>query len=132
MIWFKHLIDKFYEAVNNHNAQEVSDLFCKDAIVLGRGSQKTRVNRKSIKEYFNFFANLEGIKILSKSYNIKKISNNAYVNNAIIKLHSNFSKNPIMARMTFVIKNNCIYLLHSSEIPKQLIFKNKSGKNVVL
>ena len=54
------------------------------------------------------------------------------MNNAIIKWHWNFSKKPIIARMTFLIKNNCIYLLHSSEIPKQLIYKNKKGKSIIL
>ena len=128
----KYLTDKFCNSITNNNPKDVSNLFCKDAILLGTVSQKIRINNKLIKEYFEYFANLDGIKVLSKSYRIKKISSNVYVNNAIIKWNWNFSKKPITVRMTFIFKNDCIYLLHSSEIPKQLIYKNKSGKNVVL
>ena len=79
-------------------------------------SERVR-NKENIKAYFNFFVKLPGIKVISRTYNISKISSNVYTNTAFITWNWDGLKEPIVARMTFIYRNNCIYQLHSSVMP---------------
>jgi hypothetical protein len=114
----KKLTDKWCDEVTvRNNPENIAKLFCKDATLLGTVSQiKRRGN--DIKYYFNYFAKLPNIKIISKEYNISKISSNIYVNNAFITWNWDGLKNPIIARMTFIYRNKCIFQLHSSGLPE--------------
>lgn len=112
------LTDEWIKQVTvNHDAEAVYKLFCSDARLLGTVSQTKRKGIE-IKKYFEYFVNLPNIKVISKSYNIEKIANGIYMNNAFITWKWDTINEPIVARMTFIYKNNCIILLHSSVLPE--------------
>ena len=116
----KKLTDYFLYNVINNKPKLLNNIFCKKGILIGTLSQKIRrkYSKFNIINYFNYFANLKGIKILSKKYNINKIESKIFVNNAEIKWKWDKIEKPIIARMTFIFKNNCLFLLHSSGLPK--------------
>ena len=100
----------------NHDPEKVVKLFCTDANLFGTVSQIVR-KKDDIKLYFEYFAKLPGIKVVKKEYSITKVTDNVYINNAIITWFWDELKNPINVRMTFVFKNDCIIQLHSSVVP---------------
>jgi len=100
-----------------HDSQKVADLFCEGGSLVGTVSQIKRTG-KDIKSYFDFFVNLPGIKVFEKKYEITKVSNDVYINTAFITWYWNTLDKPVVARMTFVIKHNCIFQLHSSVMPE--------------
>ena len=104
------------EVTITHNPETISSLFCPDGNLVGTVSQ---VKRKGldIKRYFNYFAKLPNIKIVKKEYNISKVTNNVFINTAFITWMWDGLENPIVARMTFVFRDNCIFQLHSSALP---------------
>ena len=60
---------------------------------------------------------LPNIEVISKDYNISKVTDNVYINTAFVTWKWNGLSEPIVARMTFVYRNNCIFQLHSSALP---------------
>jgi hypothetical protein len=111
------LTDKWCkEVVVNHDPVAIYQLFCKDGNLVGTVSQKKRKG-KDIKLYFDYFAKLPNIKIISKKYNISKVTSDVYINTAFIKWLWDGIDEPITARMTFVFKGKCIFQLHSSALP---------------
>jgi len=113
-----NLTDRWINAITvNHNSIETSDMFCSDGTLVGTVSRELR-NYNDIKLYFDYFANLPGIKVISRQYNISKITSNVYLNTAFITWEWDGLKEPIVARMSFIFKNNCIYQLHSSILPE--------------
>lgn len=111
------LTDKWiYEVTINNNPENIQNLFCKDGSLVGTVS---RVIRKGndIKSYFNFFSKLPGIKVLNREYNIMKITNNVFLNTSFITWSWDGLKTPIVARMSFIYKDQCIFQLHSSSLP---------------
>ena len=112
------LTDKWCDAIVMHNDPiKVSSLFCNDAILIGTVS-KTKRKNIDILRYFEYFAKLPNIKIVSKEYNISNVSSNVYINTAFIEWMWDGLQVPVIARMTFIYRGNCIYLLHSSAMPK--------------
>ena len=105
------------EVTVNHNPENIAKLFCSDGNLVGTVSQ---VKRKGIdiKLYFDYFANLPGIKVISKKYNISKVTPNVFVNTAFITWYWDGLKQPITARMTFIFRDKCIFQLHSSVLPE--------------
>ena len=105
------------EVTVNHNPENIAKLFCSDGNLVGTVSQ---VKRKGIdiKLYFDYFANLPGIKVISKKYNISKVTPNVFVNTAFVTWKWNSITSPITARMTFVFRDKCIFQLHSSALPE--------------
>ena len=111
------LIDTWIHCVTvEHDSQKVADLFCTNGSLIGTVSQIKRTG-KDIKAYFDFFVNLPGIKVFEKKYEITKVSNDVYINTAFVTWYWDTLDKPIVARMTFVVKNNCIFQLHSSVLP---------------
>ena len=108
-----------YNVTKTNNSKSLNNQFCNKGYLIATLSRKTRrkTNRGGMKEYFDYFANLKGITVLSKHYDIQKISKNVYLNQATIEWKWDAIKEPVIARMTFIIKNNCIFLLHSSSLP---------------
>lgn len=104
------------EVTINHDPEAIYKLFCPDGNLVGTVSQ---IKRKGldIKAYFDYFAKLPGIKVVSRQYNISKVTNNVFLNTAFISWHWNGLKKPIVARMTFLYRNKCIFQLHSSALP---------------
>ena len=108
-----------YNVTKSNNSTSLNNQFCNNGYLIATLSRKTRRKTKQggMKEYFDYFANLKGISVLSKHYDIQKISKNVYLNQATIEWKWDDINKPVTARMTFIIKNNCIFLLHSSSLP---------------
>jgi len=83
---------------------------------MGTVSQVKRTGL-DIKGYFDYFAKLPGIKVFEKKYNISQVTKDVFINTAFITWYWNDLDKPITARMTFVFRNNCIFQLHSSQLP---------------
>jgi hypothetical protein len=104
------------EVTVNHNPDAISKLFCSDGNLVGTVSQVKR-RGQDIKKYFDYFAKLPEIKVVNKKYNISQVSKDVYVNTAFITWTWKGLKKPIVARMTFTFRKNCIFQLHSSALP---------------
>ena len=84
---------------------------------------RDRIKRKgvNIERYFDYFAKLPNIQVVSRKYKISKIDNTIYVNNALIIWKWDGLDEPVTARMTFIFRiengNPCIFLLNSSVLP---------------
>ena len=85
--------------------------------MVGTVSQIKRTG-EDIKLYFDYFANLPGIKVVNRKYQITKVSDDVYINTAFITWYWDGLEAPVVARMTFIINNNCIFQLHSSVLPE--------------
>ena len=110
--------DDWINAVTiKHNPEEIANLYCSDGNLIGTVSQ---VKRKGddIRLYFEYFAKLPGIKIISKKYNISKVTSNVFINTAFIEWSWDTLDKPIIARMSFVFRDKCIFQLHSSALPE--------------
>lgn len=113
-----NLTDNWIKEVTINNSPEgVYNLFCNDATLLGTVS-KVKRRGKDIKKYFDYFAKLPSIKVINREYNISQIVNNVYVNSAFITWSWKGLEKPIVARMTFIFRNKCIFQLHSSGLPE--------------
>lgn len=112
----EQLTDAFLDAVEQGDPSAVARLFCPDAILLGTAS---RVERRGadIKKYFDYFAHLPGIRVVSKRHEVTRLDQDVYVNNAFVEWEWEGLEKPITARMSFVVKQDCIFELHSSELP---------------
>jgi len=105
------------EVTINHNPEAIAKMFCKNGNLVGTVSQIKRKDN-DIHRYFDYFAKKSGIKILSKKYNISKVTNNVFINTAFVTWMWDGLDNPIIARMTFVFKDKCLFQLHSSALPE--------------
>lgn len=113
------LTDNWIHAVTKLNDPiQVASLFCEDGNLVGTVSPTLREG-KAILEYFNWFAKLPNIKVLNKEYTISKVSDNIYMNNAWIRWLWDGLDEPIIARMTFLFRDDQIFHLHSSKLPKK-------------
>ncbi len=112
-----NITDKWIDNVtikNDPNA--VANMFCSDGNLVGTVSQVKRKG-EDIKKYFDYFAKLPNIKVLSKKYNISQVDKNVFVNTAFIEWTWDGLASPIIARMTFLFRGTCIFQLHSSALP---------------
>jgi hypothetical protein len=108
-IWIK-------EVTLNHDPAAIQALFCSDGNLVGTVSQVKRMGN-DIGRYFDYFAKLDGIEVVSRKYNISRVTNDVYVNTAFITWNWDALDAPITARMTFIYRGNCIFQLHSSALP---------------
>ena len=111
------LTDKWCDLVTiAHDPNEIYKMFCENGNLVGTVSQ---VKRKGddIKLYFDYFAHLPNIRITHKQYNISKVTDDVFINTAFITWTWDGLEDPIVARMTFVFRNKCIFQLHSSALP---------------
>jgi hypothetical protein len=114
----ENLTDQWINAVTiNNDPTEVANMFCSDGSLVGTVSREIRT-RDDIKRYFDFFAKLPEIEVISKKYNISKVTSNVYLNTAFITWKWQGLDEPIVARMTFIFRDNCIFQLHSSSLPE--------------
>jgi len=116
-LWIKNVTEK-------NDPELVSNMFCDDGNLIGTVSQKKRQGMY-IKKYFDYFAKLPEIKVIDKIYNISEVASNVYINTAFVTWNWKGLKKPVVARMTFVFRNKCIFQLHSSALPDM----NKDLKN---
>ncbi len=112
------LTDEWINQVTIKNSPEgVTNMFCPDGNLIGTVSQ---VKRKGIdiKKYFDFFAKKPGIKVLDKEYNISRVAPGVFINTAFITWFWSGLNEPVVARMTFVFREKCLFQLHSSVLPE--------------
>ena len=78
--YYSQLTDKWIKEVTiNRNPRAVANLFCDDAT-------------------------LPGIKVLNRKYNLSKISNNYFINTALITWYWEGLDEPLVVRMSFYIQ----------------------------
>ena len=117
----RRLTDRWCDEVTvKHDSTAISELFCKDGILIGTLSAGKRKN-KDIKLYFDHFANLPSITILAKKYYISKVSDNVFINTAYITWSWGAEDGDIniTTRMTFVYRGMHIFQLHSCVLPPE-------------
>ena len=100
----------------NKSPVEVASLFCPDGSLVGTVSQIKRTG-KDIERYFDYFAKLPNLKVVSHKYNISRVTSDVYLNTAFITWMWEGLEEPIVARMTFLFRGSCIYQSHSSALP---------------
>ncbi len=108
--------DRWIDAVEQHDAEAVARLFSPDGILIGTLSQIQR-RGEDIKRYFDYFVNLPGITVLSKTYNIVGIAPNVFLYLATLSWTWQGLEAPLTARMSFLYQGPLIYHLHSSAMP---------------
>lgn len=115
----KHLTNKFLDAVVvHHNPDHAANCFCDDGSLFGTVSQKLRTGCEIV-EYFDYFVHIPGIENIRREFNITKVANNVWLNSAFVTWNwTGMVGPPIVARMSFIFKGNCIYQLHSSVLPE--------------
>ena len=111
------LTDNWINAVTvNHDPKEIAGLFCKDGNLVGTVSQTIR-RGAAIESYFDYFAKLPNIKVVKKEYQIEKVTRDVFLNTAFITWKWDGLYEPIVARMSFLFRGDCIFQLHSSALP---------------
>ena len=107
----------FLSAVESGDAQAAADFFCEDGILLGTVSQIER-RGADIRKYFDYFANLPNLRVVERTHEISELEPDVYVDNAVVTWAWD-EHEPLTARMSFGVKNGCIFELHSSELPHE-------------
>ena len=116
-----------YNVTQKNDSNSIAQMFCDNGNLVGTVSQIKRQGI-DIKKYFDYFAKLPEIKVVDKKYDITEVVPNVYINTALITWSWKGLDNPIVARMTFLFKNKCIFQLHSSALPDlNQDLKNISG-----
>ena len=116
-----------YNVTKKNDPNAIAGMFCDNGNLVGTVSQIKRQGI-DIKKYFDYFAKLPEIKVVDKKYDITEVVPNVYINTALITWSWKGLDNPIVARMTFLFKNKCIFQLHSSALPDlNQDLKNISG-----
>ena len=100
----------------DHDPVAIGNMFCPDGNLVGTVSRVKRTG-KHIQKYFDYFAKLPGIRVLRKEYNITEVTPQVYINTAFITWSWQGIEEPIVARMSFVFRERCIFQLHSSALP---------------
>jgi hypothetical protein len=113
------LTNKWIKEVSiNNNPVAITKLFCPRAKLIGTFSKINRNKDDDIKEYFEYFAKLKGLRVLSKLYNIQRLDDRVFVNTVEIKWMWDALNKPNTTRMTFIYRDGCIAQLHSSVLPE--------------
>lgn len=113
---------------DKNKLDSILELFDKEGVLWGTFSQILRNNPLKIREYFNYFSNISGLKSIKTDFKMSCVTDDVYINNALISWESNNEddleeKKQLITRMTFVFKKNSItndwfiFELHSSELP---------------
>ena len=111
------LTDQWIRKVTvEHDPVSIGKMFCPDGNLVGTVSQVKRTG-KDIQKYFDYFAKLPGIRVLRKEYNITEVTPQVYINTAFITWSWQGIEEPIVARMSFIFREQCIFQLHSSALP---------------
>lgn len=76
-------------------------------------------DNENIREYFEYFTNIPGIKITNKTYNVMKISDEIYTNTAYVTWEWDNIAEPLNTKIILTFKGECIFQLFSDELPKK-------------
>jgi hypothetical protein len=102
--------------VSEHNSAKIAAMFCPDGNLVGTVSTRIRQGA-AIEQYFDYFANLPGIAVLDAEYLVSRVTDNVYLNTAFITWTWD-GQSPLVARMSFLFRDDCIFQLHSSVLPE--------------
>ncbi len=105
------------EVTVNHDPSAIARMFCQDGSLVGTVSQVKRTGI-DIRRYFDYFAKLPDIRVISKQYNISEVTPHVYLNTAFITWSWRGVEKPVTARMSFLFRDRCIFQLHSSSLPE--------------
>jgi hypothetical protein len=95
--------------------EKIRKMFSADGVLLGTMSKMIRTE-DDINEYFEWFTKLPKLKVKEAKYNIVKVTDDVYINNAFVQWNMD-KQQPVKARMTFIFRKNKIVELHSSKLP---------------
>ena len=101
-----------------HNPPAIAAMFCPGGSLVGTVSQIKRTG-VDIERYFDYFAKLPGIRVISHNYNINQVAPNVFINTAFVTWYWDGLDQPVVARMSFVYNGKCISQLHSSVLPER-------------
>lgn len=114
------LTDHWVNVLNTNdpnNPQKLAALFCSDGSLVGTVSQTMRTGI-DIERYFDYFALLKGIKVIDKKYNIQHVADDVYLNTAFMRVTwDDLDGLVVSTRMSFLFRGDCIFQLHSSQLP---------------
>lgn len=113
----ERVTERFLEAVESGDPRAAAALFCPDAILLGTVSQIER-RGSDIRKYFDYFAKLPNIHVVDRKHEISELEPDIFVDNAFVTWAWD-GHEPLTARMSFMVKDGCIFELHSSELPHE-------------
>ena len=105
-------------AVDN-DPQAVEQLFCSDGRFVGT-IKKVKIDGDAIENYFEYFAKLPGVKVVSKKYDIQRLTSDVYINNAFVTWAWDGLEKPVTQRMSFIFRTrrtsdaHCIFQLRTS------------------
>lgn len=112
----KELTDKWCDLVTEcNNSEEITKMFSHNGNLI-ETSSNVKCKHRDIKLYFDYFVNLPNIQILSKEYNIYKVTDNVFINSALITWQWDGLEKPVVARITFIFRDRKIFQCHSSNL----------------
>lgn len=114
----EQVTERFLAAVESGDPRAAAALFCPDAILLGTVSQIERRGR-DIRKYFDYFAKLPNLHVVERTHEISDLEPDIFVDNALVTWSWDGLEKPLTARMSFTVRDGCIFELHSSELPQE-------------
>lgn len=113
----EYLTDQWFDnIVKNKDSNKVYSSFCSNSSFIGNVTS-IKKNGEDIKNYFDSFVKLPGLKIISKNYNIVKISQEVYTNTIYATWKWDDLEEPLFTKIILTFNNKCIYQLHSNALP---------------
>ena len=107
-----------HKVVVEKDPSKIANMFCDNGSLVGTVSQVKRTGG-NIEKYFDYFAKIPGLNVTNREYNIRKLGEpDIFINTAFITWTMNTAEEPLIARMTFIFRNGCIFQLHSSALPE--------------
>lgn len=116
---FENLTNKWLDEISlNKDPTEAYKLFCSDGSFIGTVSE-IKKEGEDIKSYFNYFANLPGLKVVKKTHNVSKVTDNVYTNTAFVTWSWDDLDEPLNTKIIFTFKDKCIYQLDTNKFPDE-------------
>lgn len=113
----EYLTDQWLDNIVKHkDSNKVYNSFCSNSSFIGNVTS-IKKNGEDIKNYFDYFVKLPGLRIISKKYNIVKISQEVYTNTIYATLEWDDLEEPLNTKIILTFNNKCIYQLHSNSFP---------------
>ena len=116
---FENLTNKWLDEITlNKDPNEAYKLFCSDGSFIGTVSE-IKKEGEDIKAYFDYFVNLPGLKVIKKTHNIAKVTDDVYTNTAFVTWSWDDLDEPLSTKIIFTFKDKCIYQLDTNKLPDE-------------
>jgi hypothetical protein len=115
-----NVIQSWVDAVTvQKDPEQVADMFCPDGTLVGTVSSQIR-SGPQIKEYFEYFAKLPGLKVLKMNpTKVQNVRMGVWLVTSFVTWEWEGLPEPIVARMSFLLRDGMIFQLHSSALPER-------------